>query len=166
MELPLVGCGSHRLNLAVGECIGKEEKKNKRGVVTQQETGHRPVIRQVDVLMGQLSNLKNGSKLRSQTKLRAERKNATRWASLFLCLLKWQRIREHVANVESFPDSVIDKIPTASQNAAINLLVLDLKIIESVSKMLQAGGEESLDLFQCRLMVSLRNWVTSTPSRT
>ena len=58
--------------------IGPKEKKSKRGVVTQEESDLRVMIRKLDRLMGELKTLKNAAPLRTQTVLLPERKNDTR----------------------------------------------------------------------------------------
>ena len=53
-DIPLIGCYFHKLNLAVGDLIGRQQKKNSRGAITQAEDGRRPALTKVDKLMGQL----------------------------------------------------------------------------------------------------------------
>lgn len=151
-EVPLVGCANHRLHLAVCQLIGKEEKRNKRGVIIQHEDGYRPVIRQVDQLMGKLRQLKNSSLLRVETDLLPERKNATRWSSMFSMLLKWTRIREAVSKINWIDVSVLPLIVNPTDNAKINALIDDLKKCEGISKMLQTGGSQQMDLYECRAL--------------
>ena len=43
-EVPMVGCASHRLHLAILEMLGKEEKKNRAGIVIEEGTGHMTLI--------------------------------------------------------------------------------------------------------------------------
>ena len=54
-EVPMVGCASRRLHLAVEELEGKKEKKSIQGRVTEAADGYRPVTtRKRDLLMEKL----------------------------------------------------------------------------------------------------------------
>jgi hypothetical protein len=66
-EVPLIGCGNHKLHLDVLEAMGKEIRRNRRGTVTQVADGFQPSIRKNDLLMGELTTLKNASLLRYKT---------------------------------------------------------------------------------------------------
>ena len=151
-EVPMVGCASHRLHLAILEMLGKEEKKNRAGIVIEEGTGHMTLIQKIDSLMGELVTLKNADLLRTQTRLLPDRSNCSRWYSIFNMLLKWLRIRDAVAAVQHFPISVLNLIPTASENTAIQHLVDILKKFESVSKVLQRGGERRVSVFMVRAL--------------
>ena len=102
--------------------------------------------------MGELVTLKNADLLRTQTRLLPDRRNCSRWYSIFNMLLKWLRIRDAVAAVQHFPISVLNLIPTASENTAIQHLVDILKKFESVSKVLQRGGERRVSVFMVRAL--------------
>ena len=151
-EVPLVGCGNHKLHLDVLEAMGKEERKNRRGVVTQEADGLQTLIRKIDLLMGELKTLKNASLLRSKTDKDPTRRNDTRWGSILKMLLKWFQLREAVSQVAAWPQSVVEKIPTATENQALQSLVSNLKKFESVSKTLQGAGPNRLDLLQVRTL--------------
>ena len=101
--------------------------------------------------MGDLKTLKNSSILRSHTTLLPERKNATRWYSLFNMLVKWNRLRQIVSGID-FSDEVSAKIPTPQENASLLLLINDLKKFESVSKILQSGGDKRVNLYEVRML--------------
>ena len=138
--IPMIGCASHRLNLAVKEIISSNDE-------------NASIVRQIDLLMGELKTLKNSSILRTLTALNPERKNVTRWYSTFMMLLKWSRLREHILpSCSMFPKEVVDLIPTPAQDSAITDLLDVLKKFESVSKMLQMGGQGQLNLFKCRAL--------------
>ena len=115
--VPLSGCRNHRLKLSILEILGKEKKRNKCGEITQQASGYQPLIRKIDLLMGELKTLKNASLLRSKTPLCPERKSVTRWGSILKMLLKWLSLRDPVNQITTWPDSVLKKIPTQSENS-------------------------------------------------
>ena len=61
-QVPLIGCASHRLNLACQEFYADKMD----------------LIEKVDFLMKDLKTLKNSAKLRKYTQEKPERRNATR----------------------------------------------------------------------------------------
>ena len=146
----MIGCCNHKLHLDVLELMGKEEKKSKTGRVAQQADGYQPLIRKVDLLMGELKTLKNSSKLRTKTDLVAIRKNVTRWGSILQMLKRWLQLRGPVSNITQWPESVIEKIPTPSENQDIIFLVEELQKFESCSKILQNGSNQRLNLLDAR----------------
>jgi len=116
---PLAGCQSHRLQLAVTDLLGPEEKKVD-GVVRQQASHEQAVLRKLDLLMGELSTIKNAAILRGgfeedEQSLKPERRCKAKWASLFKMLLKWEKLRVHIARLDGvFPPTVTNKVPVAS----------------------------------------------------
>lgn len=148
--VPMFGCGNHRLNLAVQESLGPDEKKNRAGVVVQPSSLMQAAMSKLDRCMGAMKQLKNSSLLRTQTRLRPERRNKTRWSSLFTMMLKWVRIKDKVAAVDEWPEDVLDLIPDATENRRISDYLGKLRSFESVSKALQASGEKRLNVFQAR----------------
>ena len=84
-----------------------KETKNKQGRITQAADGYRSVTRKLDLLMGELSTLKNSSLVRSKTSLKPERRNATRWYSLFKILVKYKKLKDILSQVQNFPPSVL-----------------------------------------------------------
>jgi len=148
--VPLIGCYSHKLNLAVSGVVGKEEKKNKEGDIIQAASSTRAAVEKLDKLMGSLKTLKNSALLRPLTKLRPERKNATRWYSLFHMLVKWKRIRSFVLQIDGFPEATTNLIPTPTEQAYLSTLLQVLQDFESVSQALQRGGDKTLNLYESR----------------
>ena len=90
--------------------------------------------------------------MRSKTDTDPTRRNDTRWGSILQMLLKWFRLREAVSQIATWPQSVVEKIPTATENQALQSLVSNLKKFESVSKTLQGAGPNRLDLLQVRTL--------------
>ena len=149
-RVPMKGCESHRLNLSVQESLGQDQKKNRAGAVVQPASVMQATVSKLDHCMGMLKTLKNSSMLRSQTQLRPERRNRTRWSSLFHMLLKWERIKDKVVAVEGWPEDVLDAIPDAAENRRLAGYLSKLRVFESVSKALQASGEKRLNIFEAR----------------
>ena len=149
---PMVGCASHRLNLAVQKMLGAEEKRNRDGIITIPASQMQLLVRKVDLLMGELKTLKNSALLRTQTFLQPERRNATRWSSLFQMLLKWQRLRLHVAAVNNFADKVNELTPSSVENRMLDEFTGKLKDFVSVSKLIQSGGEKRKYLYEVKAL--------------
>lgn len=148
--VPMKGCDSHRLNLAVMEMLGPEEKRNRAGAIVQHASPMQALIRKLDRCMGALKSMKNSSILRTKTKLKAERRNKTRWSSLYKMIRKWIKIKDKVAAVEEWPDEVLDLIPDAMESRKLVEYMQKLKDFESVSKKLQGSGENRVNVFAAR----------------
>ena len=144
------GCDSHRLNLAVMEMLGPEEKKNRAGAIVQHASVMQTITQKLDRCMGALKTLKNSSLLRAKTKLKAERRNKTRWSSLYKMIRKWLQIKDKVAAIEEWSDEMIDLIPDATENRKLSEYLQKLKHFESVSKKLQGSGEKRMTVFGAR----------------
>jgi hypothetical protein len=136
-SVPLIGCYSHRLNLA----------KN----AYYESVARRSTVAKVDNFMKGVRNLKNASKLRKKTHLKGLRKNVTRWASTHKMLFRYKKIEVHLPNC-NFDDQVMDSIPTATESRQIGNMLDDAKNFESVSLALQRGSDKRLDLFQARAL--------------
>ena len=139
------------MQLGVYDFLGQEEKRSAAGAVTQEASEDNAVIRKLDLLMGELTTLKNAGILRQgfvagELMLRPQRRIKAKWASLVGMLLKWERLREPIARVaQRFPQSVVDKIPSAEEKVRLEEITKALKDFESVSKGLQGGGENRVN---------------------
>ena len=71
----------------------------------------------------------------------------TRCSSMFDMLLKYQRIREPTSQCLEFPVTVLELIPSAQENGTVNETVEHLKNFESVSKILQGGGDNRISVY-------------------
>ncbi len=100
--------------------------------------------------------LKNAAVLREITldhgDPQPERKNRTRWSSLFTMLKKYLILKDHIKAVTKFPTSVTDLIPSDAEEEKILKLFEYLKYFESVSKSLQASGTERKSLADARAL--------------
>lgn len=156
LEVPLVGCCSHRLQLAVKDYLGPEEKKVD-GVITQIASPAQTVISNLDKLMGELTTLKNAAVLRSALRrlgmspIKPERRCKAKWASLFNMLKKWEKLKTVVTiNDTTFPLTVRQLIPSLEDNVLLETITADLESFESVSKLLQGDNERRINLFDAR----------------
>ena len=103
-NLPLIGCASHRFNLAV-----KEHLKPQCAI-----------LEKINNLMGKLKSLKLSGKLRLHTDLRPVQRNDTRWSSTYAMVERYGKFREILSQPEfSREKLIIDFIPTPRENADI-----------------------------------------------
>ena len=122
MSVPLVGCASHRLNLAVQAFYKVPERKK--------------LVTKVHMLMKELRTLKNSSKLRKTTHFHSERRNVTRWGFTHDMLNKYCKIQGVLSSC-NFDEDAVAKIPIPRETQAIAELVKSGIKIESVSIALQ-----------------------------
>ncbi|ETN16736.1 hypothetical protein PPTG_05879 [Phytophthora nicotianae INRA-310] len=123
---PLVGCSSHRLNLAVRDFLEPSEDD----------------VEGVPQLMRKLCTLKQAAKLRTRTPLRAVLRQDTRWSSTFSMLKRYFHIREFISADD---DELADYPPSRTAHRKLAALLASLEDVESVSKRLQANRLTSLD---------------------
>jgi hypothetical protein len=136
-SVPLVGCASHRLNLARQDFYSSPDNA--------------PAIEKVDQLMTKLRTLKNSSKLRKMTHLRAENQNSTRWTSINAALTKYKRLELHLPN-GGFDEDTLQCIPTAIESSRISAILASDASFASASRALQRGGDNQLEMTHVRSM--------------
>ncbi|OWZ09224.1 hypothetical protein PHMEG_00018107 [Phytophthora megakarya] len=126
MGVPLVGCASHRLNLAVREHLAP----------------HEDALAEVQALMRKLRTLKQAAKLRQKTSLQPVLRQETRWSSTFAMLARYFRLFEHLCPDD---EDLEDLIPSRSTHRSLRKLFEELHDVESISKKLQTDGLTLLD---------------------
>ncbi|KAE9126369.1 hypothetical protein PF010_g5297 [Phytophthora fragariae] len=112
--VPLVGCASHRFNLATKKFLAE----------------HDDLVGAVSELMVALRIPKNRSELRRHTGLAPLRANATQWGSTFTMLERYVRIRDEIKRV----DAVYDLVLKPAAHRRIVALTETLKTFNSVCK--------------------------------
>ena len=154
--VPLAGCQSHRLQLAVYDLLGPEERRSAAGVISQEASAENAIIRKLDLLMGELTTIKNWAILRQgflegEFQLRPQRRIKAKWVTLVGMLMKWDRLREPIARVvHRFPPSVVDKIPSIEEKVSLEEVTRTLKDFESVAKGLQGGDGNRVSRYAAR----------------
>ena len=133
--VPLVGCSSHRLNLA------RE--------MFYQTSLNAHVIGKVDQLMTKLRTLKNSAKLRKFTQYRAQNQNVTRWTSVNAALTKFKKIESYIPQC-GFDDDVLQFVPTAVESSLINTILTSDQSFASAGRALQRGVSNQLELVHVR----------------
>ncbi|ETP46085.1 hypothetical protein F442_07622 [Phytophthora nicotianae P10297] len=126
MGVPLVGCASHRLNLAVRRFLKPYEED----------------LEQVQTLMRRLRTITQASKLRLKTSLRPKLRNETRWGSTFAMLDRYLVLREYISADD---DELAEVMPSPAANRRLKALLVEMADVESISKKLQSIDLNLLD---------------------
>ncbi|EGZ11617.1 hypothetical protein PHYSODRAFT_516015 [Phytophthora sojae] len=119
MSVPLVGCASHRLNLAVQADMASHEED----------------LAAVQALMVKLRTLTQSAKLRLKTPLRPVIRQDTRWSSTFEMVRRYLQLLEFL---DAEDDGLMDLLPPPAMNKRLRALYQELCDIESVSKALRS----------------------------
>ncbi|KAG4059585.1 hypothetical protein PC123_g5504 [Phytophthora cactorum] len=126
MKVPLVGCGNHRLNLAVRDFLRP----------------HESALEEVQQLMRKLRTLNQAAKLRVKTPLVPVLRQDTRWSSTFSMLDRYFRLREFLSADD---EDIADLLPSRSVHRKLEDLLSKLRFVESISKKLQSDDLTLLD---------------------
>ncbi|KAG2872304.1 hypothetical protein PC114_g26455 [Phytophthora cactorum] len=121
MGVLLVGCASHRLNLAVKQSLEPHEED----------------LENVQVLMRKLCTLKEAAKRRAKTPLLPVLRQEKRWSSTFAMLDRYVRLREFLSADDG---EIAELLPSRSTHRSLQTLLEEMKDIESISKKLQSDG--------------------------
>ena len=132
LRVPLLGCASHKLNLAVSKLYEGEDD----------------LLDVVQNLMKKLRTLKNSSRLRKVSGYAACLRNDTRWNSVHH---SWKRylLLSPVLTCDNFNDDVTDLLPSVPQHRRIAQVTSDLAKCNEVALMLQ---KSSVDHYVVRSM--------------
>jgi hypothetical protein len=129
LGVPMVGCASHRFNLAVQKFMN---------------SGYKTVIDVVHKIMVKLKTLNNGVRLRTMTKLTPILFNATRWSSYYSMLKRFMLLKGFLAD---FPAAEFrGLLPSLQQEHELTELLEHLKTFESVTKALQREAISMADV--------------------
>ena len=125
---PLVGCASHRFNLAV-----KDQLKD-----------YADILSNINTLMKKLKNLIPAAKLRKHTLLQPKCSNATRWSSTFEMLKRYKEIQQYLPllNIQE-----IDNLTPSQRDVhTLDHLLTVMIDLDSVTKALQGDGVTMFDV--------------------
>ncbi|ETM03566.1 hypothetical protein L917_00239 [Phytophthora nicotianae] len=109
LNVPLIGCASHRFNLAVNAYLSY----------------YKTEVEVVSALMAALRTINNRAALLEYTSLFPRRPNATGWSSTFEMVARYR------------VDAVFDLTPKATTHRQIEALLEDLRVFQSVTLKLQ-----------------------------
>lgn len=129
--IPMVGCASHRFNLAMRDILHKDQD----------------IIAKVNSTMVKLRGLLLSAKLQKLTHLKPQVANVTRWSSIHNMLNRYTELREYLPMLES--DEIDMLLLTASENRKLESLLNIINPLESVTKTLQ---EESTSIGDARAL--------------
>jgi len=109
--IPMVGCASHRFNLAVQHWIKEQFQVDGRG----HKTYLSEALDKLAILMGKACNLKAAAQLRELTfdahgrEYAAKKDNATRWTSVMVMVDRYLKIRDQLKVVDALDDYQLTK---------------------------------------------------------
>jgi hypothetical protein len=135
-DVPLVGCASHRFNLAVKKWI-------------REQNGLQEALDDLATLMSKASYLKAAALLRNLTQeahgctLAARHHNKTRWTSLFSMVQRYFRIKDQLESVDSLEEYWL----SAARNQKLRDAQEHFKIFWSITEEIQ---KQDMDLLHVR----------------
>ncbi|ETN10483.1 hypothetical protein PPTG_10612 [Phytophthora nicotianae INRA-310] len=134
LQVPMVGCASHRLNLAVNLLLAGDDK----------------LLDKIQKLMYKVKNLLLVSaKFRRKTLLRPVPRQDTRWSSTFAIVNRYFELKEFLSDDDE--DELTGFLPTRREEKQLKSILANLKMFESTSKRLQSADTVTLldvrDLF-------------------
>jgi len=129
LGVPMVGCASHRLNLAVKMFMDSELKE---------------VVDVVRRLMIKLKTLNNGVRLRSKTPLAPGLHSETRWSSYFAMIKRFHALKPHLVDWET--REIRNLLPSLQQEYQLTELLGHLTKLESITKTLQQASISMADV--------------------
>lgn len=128
VSLPLIGCASHRFQLAIQDKLSEHSEK----------------IENIHKIMVKLRSLKNAAKLREHTDLKPILSNVTRWGSTFRMLRRYAELRPVLQTINI--SEVTELFPSNSEHVQLLDLISALGDLESVSKKLQENQTNMADV--------------------
>jgi hypothetical protein len=120
MAVPLVGCASHRLNLAVRKYLAQ----------------FKGIIDAIHAIMIKCRNLKNRSALRKLTPLAPKPMNDTRWSSVYEMVRRFFEIIEELKSIADLRAI----FPSPREIDAMDALRVELQTIQGFTVALQLGN--------------------------
>lgn len=102
------------------------------------------LIEKIDSVMKDLLSLKNSSKLRKETTLRPERRNRTRWSSIFNMLTKYHDIQPAFSKC-NFSDDLKSKLLNPLELSSLSTLLETFQRFNEVTLILQTHDYQKID---------------------
>lgn len=141
--IPLIGCHSHLLNLAVKRIFfGNGDNENEH-----ENENMKMLIQKVVELVKTLKTTKGAAFLRQYTDLKAIKKNETRWTSTYEMLERYVRLLPYLSQIQD--PHIVKKFLNPSENLLVKELVNDLELINKMMKYLQRDDITLADARTC-----------------
>ena len=121
LQIPLIGCAAHKLNLAVKLIF----------------VHFRSLLEKVKSAITELGNLKNRGFLRSINALAPVTWNDTRWTSLFHALNRYVKLHPILTEEEGTPDGIKSKLLLPEEFQALVGLLEEFNFLYSATEYLQ-----------------------------
>jgi hypothetical protein len=135
LEIPFIGCCSHKFNLAVSKYLSER---------------YSDVIEKINNIMVKLSTIKNRKRLRKGTDLCPVKKNITRWTSTFDMIKRFLEIKDSIErHVLAHDRTLASTWLNIFEVEEVERLVIILVDFESVTKKLQS---QDIKLSQVRTL--------------
>jgi hypothetical protein len=123
-DVPLVGCASHRLNLACKQIFDC----------------HSAMLQKMSSLMSRLSTLKNAARLRDVTELHPVTRNVTRWTSTFEMIQRYKELKPFLPSLLLKDSVLLDYVLTPREDHTLETLETPLLAMLDVTLSLQKEG--------------------------
>ena len=136
--VPLIGCASHKLNLAVEKFIRDDYAQLVEGIAD---------------LCVKLRQLKNASKLRKKNLPGAELRSI-KWGSTYAMVVRYIELHDNIRDC-NFDNDVLRCMPSAVDHARAVELCSFLGDFNVVSKLLQMDGQKAMDLDDVRVQFDM-----------
>jgi hypothetical protein len=127
LEVPFIGCASHRFNLACKTYLEEYEE----------------TLSKISRLMFTLRNVKQAGKLRTKTKLSAVPRNDTRWSSTFQMLKRFFEIKDFI---DASDRALAVNLPSGLEVVTLQEVMKDLEEFEVATKLLQDSKRTLLEV--------------------
>lgn len=137
LDVPILGCNSHRLNLGVKLLLNQHEN----------------LLSKIDLLMKKISTKKRMSKLRELTPLSPKIRMPTRWSADFEMLKRYRQLKPFIDALAPTELEILPLLLSAQQFNQVESLIQSLKKVQEVSFKLQE--EPPPDLGLVRMMFDL-----------
>jgi hypothetical protein len=131
LDVPFIGCASHRFNLAVQKYLEQ----------------HQNVITNIHRIMVLLSNLKKAGKLRQFTDLEPVTMNATRWTSKYAMIERYFQLEEYIKEMNDAELDIL--LPSGRELAQLKTIQNQLSDFNLITLKLQ---DTSISLLEVRLL--------------
>jgi hypothetical protein len=159
LQIPLIGCSSHRLNLAVQRYLGLSHKDGDAADRrSDDEIQRRSLIDKLSLLMTRLKTIKGKAKLSEYTDYVALKANATRWSGNYRMVRRFGEFKDDINRFLSdetqagvLQRAIAAAMPTAQEQIDIKTLEKAMSDFQSVSLELQKN-DGAVDLLDVRVL--------------